>query len=246
MIVGFSALHYGRPFLKESLLSVAYAVDQWVFAYSPTGSHGYRTQDRCPDTEDELREIADKALAQYGVPYIWHKGEWPYEGAQRDMVFNLAPNADLVLVVDSDEIWQTGAALSAVRVGLEMKARSGRVKFAHFWRSFSWVCRDAAMPVRVINPRFANGEAYLELPEIYHMGYAQPPSLIAYKIKTHGHRGEWRAEWFAQTFMPWTPGNGSTDLHPTNRDFWTAQPFDKARLPDLLHEHPYYGMEVIE
>lgn len=127
-----------------------------------------------------------------------------------------------------------------------MKARSGRVTFIHFWRSFGWACRDAAMPVRVINPRMPTGDAYLNLPPVLHFGYCRIPEAIQYKIETHGHRSEWRSEWYEQTFLVWRPDNGNRDLHPTNRDYWTAKPYDRATLPALLHDHPYYGLEVIE
>jgi hypothetical protein len=148
-------------------------------------------------------------------------------------------------VVDADEVWEPGAAARAIRQGLQMNARSGHVPFVHFWRSFGWACRDAAQPVRVISPRHVEGNAYLEVPPVLHFGYARKPADIEYKMQTHGHKGEWRPEWYEQTFLAWQPGEGE-DLHPTNRDFWTAAPYDRAALPDALKAHPYYGLEVIE
>ena len=246
MIIGFTACHYGADYLSYAIRSVAPAVDAWYVAYSPVGSHGYRASRPCPETEAELHDIAASACAASGTPLTWYAGSWAYEGKQRDSIFNQAPDADLILVVDADEIWQPMAVQSAISQGYAMKARNGRTRFMHFWRSFGWVCRDAAQPVRVINPRMANDDVYLDLPPVYHFGYARKPEAIAYKIETHGHRGEWRPEWYEETFLPWRPGHLSVDLHPTNHDFWHAQPYDRATLPDLLHEHPYYEMEVIE
>lgn len=246
-IVGFTALHYGADYLSHAIRSVAPAVDQWVVAYTSTGSHGHQAAVPCPETEAELRAIAEAACAESGTPLLWYGGQWRYEGQQRDSVFQMVPDADLVIVVDADEVWEPMAVESVIYQGARMKARSGRVPFRHFWRSFGWVCRDAAQPVRVIRPSMHNDDAYLSVPPVNHFGYARKPADIAYKIQTHGHKGEWRPEWYEQTFLPWRPGNGrDSDLHPTNRDFWTAEPYDRQQLPDVLRGHPYWGMEVIE
>jgi hypothetical protein len=243
-IVGYTALHYGKDFLGYAIQSVAPDVDVWAVAYSPVGSHGHPANAACPESEAELRAIAEDACAQAGVPLHWYSGHWQHEGQQRDSVFSAEPDADLVIVVDADEVWEPGAAASAIQQGLQMNARSGHAPFIHFWRSFGWVCRDAAQPVRVIRPRIVGGDAYLDVPPVLHFGYARKPADIAYKMQTHGHKGEWRPEWYAQTFLAWQPGEG--DLHPTNHDFWTAEPFDRETLPDALKAHPYYGPEVIE
>lgn len=246
-IIGFSALLYGADYLGYAIRSVAPSVDQWVVAYSPVGSHGHQADVICPEDETELRAIAEDACAASGVPLLWYSGRWQYEGQQRDSVFQMVPDADLVIVVDADEVWEPMAVQAAIHQGWRMKARHGLVRFQHFWRSFGWVCHDPAMPVRIIRPEFANDTAYLDVPCVNHFGYARKPADIWYKIQTHGHKSEWRPEWYEQTFLPWRPGNGrNSDLHPTNRDFWTAEPFDRAQLPDVLHDHPYYGLEMIE
>ncbi len=245
MIVAFTALHYGADYLAYAIRSVAPQVDKWVFAYSPHGSHGHRSHYKCPDSEDSLRAIAE---AELGSKLLWHRGEWQAEGHQRDVVYELAPDADLIVVVDFDEVWHEDSLAAAIEQGLAMNARNGRVPFRHFWRSFNWVCADLAQPVRIINPRHAGGNAEIDMPApVEHFGYARTPEAIIYKIAVHGHLGEWRHDWLPNKFLPWSPLTGPfEDLHPTNVDFWTARPFDKKALPELMHEHPYWDMEIIK
>lgn len=242
-VAAFTALHYGSDYLRWALRSVAPFVDEWLVAYSPVGSHGSRTNTPCPDREADLRDIAYAALN--GVPLKWYTETWQHEGQQRDSVF-ARTDADLILVVDADEIWRPEAVQEAIRQGRTMKARNGRVPFEHFWRSFGWVCRDAAQPVRVIKPSVANDDHYIALPApVLHFGYARRPSDIYYKIQIHGHRGEWRQEWFVEKYLAWTPETGPfDDLHPTNHDYWTAKPYTQ-QLPAVLHDHPFFSAEVI-
>ena len=243
-VAAFTALHYGGDFWGTAIASVAPYVDEWCVAYSPEGSHGTRARVRCPETEYMLRKIADHALEKAGKPLKWWSGLYPHEGAQRDTVLQHT-DADIIIVVDADEVWQDGAVWDVIRRAVETPARVGRVPFIHFWRSFSWVCRDHLWPVRVIQPKLADGEQYYGCAPVLHFGYARKVEAIEYKIRVHGHRGEWRPEWIGK-FMSWTPQHGPhEDLHPTNVDFWTAEPFAKEQLPQVLRDHPYYGLEII-
>jgi len=241
-IVAFMALHYGLEYIQQAIQSVQHAVDCFVVCYSPIGSHGHKTAIACPETEKELIAAAQEVMA---VPVKWHRGFWPHEGAQRDTVFKLEPDADLVIVVDSDEIWAPGAVEKAIEQGLQMTVRHGHVPFWHFWRSFQYFCTDLAQPERVINPHYQDGHAFLEVPPVFHMGYAQREEIIKYKMLVHGHKPEWREDWL-RLFQAWTPQDGPwEDLHPTNIDFWTARAFAMEQLPPLLKAHPYYGVKVI-
>jgi hypothetical protein len=244
-IAAFTALHYGTDYFGAAIASVAPYVDEWLVAYSPEGSHGTRARVRCPESEYMLRKIADHALEKADKPLVWWSGLYPHEGAQRDTVLQHT-DADLIIVVDADEVWQDGAVQDVIRRAQEQPARVGLVPFIHFWRSFSWVCRDDNWPVRVIQPKLADGTAYYGCPPVLHFGYARKPEAIEYKMRIHGHRSEWRPEWYVTKFMAWTPQRGPhEDLHPTNKDFWTAEPFAKEQLPQVLRDHPYYALEVI-
>src|SRR5689334_10084788 len=104
-VVGFTALHYGRDYLAYAIRSIIDHIDEYHVAYTAIGSHGHRTDVKCPETRDELYAIASAAA---GSKLRWHDGEWPYEGAQRDSIHEYAPDADVIVVLDSDEIWSEG------------------------------------------------------------------------------------------------------------------------------------------
>ncbi len=101
-IVGFMALHYGLDYIQYAIESIIDFVDVLHIAYSPVGSHGAVTAVPCPESERDLRALAHKAA---GRKLVWHHGRWPHEGAQRDMIYEYEPDADIIVVCDSDEVW---------------------------------------------------------------------------------------------------------------------------------------------
>lgn len=246
----YYALHYGAEYLAWSVRSVQEAVDEIHVMYAPQPSFGFgrRPGNPCPDTEERLEAEARRFLS---VPLVWHRGEWPHEGAHRDAGVDAcrAAGADSVLVVDADEVWDPATAAAALRAIEARTERQSRVRFVHFWRSFGWMCSDDAMPIRLILPERPEGEWYLDRQEhpVFHFGYAQSATTIRYKESCHGHRAEWNPLWFKHMFLPWKPGAG--DVHPTSRGgYWNPRPTDPAILEamrPLLHDHPYWGAEII-
>lgn len=247
-VVGFTALHYGRDYLAYAIRSIIDHIDEYHVAYTAIGSHGHRTDVKCPETRDELYAIAS---AVAGSKLRWHDGEWSYEGAQRDSIHQYAPDADVILVLDSDEIWGEGLAesvLSAAYQGIAPKIT--RVGIIHYWRSFyRAVLHDPANPVRMIYPKAHGGEGTLDLRHkfqvINHMGYAQRPEIVEYKILTHGHKNEWRhdVDWFKDRYM----ANAQTDTHPVGSEYWNPERVDPLDyMPRWMLDHPYYHMQVIE
>ena len=226
-IAAFTALHYGADYLPYAIRSVAPFVDEWLFAYSPVGSHGHKTSVRCPETEEQLRAAALRGLD--GLPYQWWSDDWPHEGYQRDSVYNHT-DADLIIVVDADEVWQDGAVQTAIEHGKTMTVKHGRVPFVHFWRSFNFVCKDGAQPIRLLRPDMPNdGDYYADIPPVLHFGYAQTEYIMTYKWFVHGHKPELRQGWYDRVFKYWTPESGPHhDLHPTNVDFWNTNIFSKT------------------
>ena len=247
-IVAFTALHYGLEYLDAAIRSVAPFVHEWHFAYSPVGSHGAISVLPCPETESQLRATAERAFSesplQHGFSYMWYKAIWPCEGAQRDSNHALCPDADMIIVVDSDEVWAPETAEGAIRAGAAQTTRDGHIPFWHFWRSFNWFCTDQQRPGRIIRPAMPAGSTHHDLHPVYHFGYAQRTEIIRYKIGIHGHRFEWRRDWLRR-FEAWTPAGPHNDLHPVIYDFWTARPFAKEQMPDVLRRHPYYNREII-
>jgi hypothetical protein len=243
-VISYTALHYGRDYLASAIRSVIDSVDEHHVLYTAIGSHGSRTSIPCPETRDELYAIAEAAA---GSKLRWHDGEWPYEGAQRDSIHQYAPDADVILVVDADEVWSTGLADEVLStLGNQ---RRYRLPIIHYWRSFyRAVLHDPAFPERVIVPNsFSGGIGAFDKRDgvIHHFGYAQRPEIVEYKILTHGHRGEWRhdVDWFHDKFM----ANAQTDCHPVGSDHWNPETVDpySLGLPEFMREHEYAGMEVI-
>lgn len=249
-VVGFTALHYGAQYLGWAIRSIIDHVDEHHIAYTAIGSHGHRTQIRCPETRDELYAIA-KAAA--GDKLRWHDGEWPHEGAQRDSIHEYAPDADVIVVLDADEIWGEGLVEEAIDATTSGNFKRWRLPIIHYWRSFSrCVLHDPAFPVRILRPKLSGDmsdectyDPGLQHLVINHFGYAQSPAIVEYKILTHGHRNEWRKDidWFKDRYL----ANAQTDCHPVGSEYWNPERIDPYDyMPQWMETHPFFHLGVIE
>lgn len=241
--VAMTPLLYGRDFLASAIRSVIDAVDVYQVIYSPEGSHGHRADAPCPESEEELFNIANEAAKG---KLKWYRGHFAHEGIQRDMIFQLAPDADVILAVDSDEVYADGLAADAIAFAQIAGVRNIRLPFLHLWRSFHrGFAHDPAYPIRVICPKIATGETTMPTDKrVWHFGYAQRSEIVAYKVQVHGHRGEWRkdVDWLNNVFF----ANRQYDCHPVGSDAWNCEDIDQSQLPSVLLNHPYRFMGVIE
>jgi hypothetical protein len=248
--IAFYVLHYGKEYLAWSIRSVQDAVDEIHILYSDRPSFSYETELVCPDSEEELKKEAYRFLSK---PLFWHRGHWKNETEHRNTIYGIAKERGIgqILVVDSDELWETKEAAAALDRAAARPERHVLARFIHFWRSLHWACEDPSMPVRIINVTNKEGTWYLSPQDapVLHFGYAQSECLTAYKQSVHGHKAEWRPRWFEEKFLPWTPGSSIKDVHPTNgSDFWTPKPTNekiKRIVEELLGGHVYLGREVI-
>lgn len=249
-VIAYTALHYGKCYLASAIFSVIDRVDQLYVLYTDVGSHGHRAdQVKCPDSEEELYAIAHAAA---GKKLTWIRGRWTHEGAQRDSIEDLAPDADVIIPLDYDEIWQPGLLDKALQTALEMpQIRRWRIPFRHYWRSFyRCILHDPAYPVRLINLRATvDGEGTLDTQDmaVNHFGYAIPPTLMRYKWQLHGHKNELRTD--VDYFTGIYEANRQYDCHPVGSEWWTPEtvdPFGEHWLPQWMSEHPYSTMGVIE
>lgn len=250
--IAYTALHYGRDYLYWAIRSVIDHVDEYHVLYTPIGSHGHRTDVPCPDTRDELYSKAEMAAKG---KLRWHEGVWDYEGQQRESIWQYVSDADLVLVLDADEIWSDRLVNAVIQHAYTSGEREIRVPIIHFWRSFHrCVLHDPAYPVRAIalNQPWTDRFAMLVHPTltmsekpICHMGYAQRPEIVGYKQHTHGHKGEWRrdCDWFRDKYL----ANAQTDTHPVGSEYWNPEAVNPADyMPEFMKSHPYWALEVIE
>lgn len=255
MKIAYYALHYGKEYLAHSIRSVQDAVDEVHVLYTPQPSFGHFTSAKNPDSRDELRAEADRFAKK---PVVWHDGNWWAEAVHREAIISIAAKrgANIVVAVDADEVWDTDtlrASLSWVEDHPKPGVSRYRAWFIHFWRSFRHVCRDPAMPERVLDLRVGSGITgsvdYLprevQQKPVFHFGYAQSEALMRYKWQIHGHQNELRPGW-VDKFVGWQPG--VDDVHPTNERFWNPEPVDPATAADverLLGDHPHRGVELI-
>lgn len=250
-VVAFTCLLYGTDYLGYAIRSVIGHVDEFHCIYTHEGSHGFKTDRKCPDTRDELYAIAKSAA---GSKLRWTEGTFQHEGEHRSHIHTVAPDADVILVVDSDEIWPSDFIRWAIMyTAPTFNQHSGtpvrrvRIPMVHFWRSFHRaIIHDPAYPHRILYPKVADGEMTLPTDRrISHFGYAQRPEIVEYKLETHGHKNEFRrdCDWFNGVFM----ANRQTDCHPVGSEYWnpeTVNPWDY--LPEFMKSHPYATMQVIE
>src|SRR3990167_1723176 len=227
MIHACYIIHYGKEWLYWSIRSVMDLVDQVHVFYTAVPTHGHRSDIRNPDNGKELFDICK----YFGSKLIWWdctRFQFAHEGLHRTYAVNMCAGygADIVMVSDTDEIWDCDLIDAYLHEIDKNVVRNYRVGMRHFWRSLKWVCDDPAMPVRFIRPSVnENSEYYLsgEGGKVFHMGYAQKSELIKYKMSIHGHKNELRPNWFEDKFMTWRPGDN--DVHPTNLNFWNPKQY---------------------
>ena len=254
MRIAYSAALYGREYLAWAIRSVQDFVDEFFILYTDRPSFGQGMHLPCPETEEELRLQAIRFLKK---PLHWHKGIWGTEGEHRSTIMRIAEQvgADLILSLDTDEVWDRETVEQQLDAAEKAPARDTLVPFIHFWRSFNYVCSDPSMPVRIIKPG-GSGIRYADQKvPVLHFGYAQREEIIRYKIQIHGHRAEWRDDWLDSKFLAWKPGDLTRDVHPTcgwNTSFadyfWNVRPVDStinAVVDRVMPDHPYRRLEII-
>jgi len=248
MIIAFYALHYGSDYLGWSIKSIYDFVDKIYILHTEKPSYGHVSNLSNPDNMQKL--IASANL--FGDPkgkIKWIDGYWSNEVEHRKHVLQATSNdnPDMILTVDSDEIWNTEVLLKSFKEAEASNNRQCRIRMLTLWRSFSWHCLDEMWPIRFTFPKKngsgCNGVCRGEYERVFHFGYARDLESIRYKISIHGHKGEWRQDWL-ERFEKW-PASGNQDFHPVERNAWTITPYDKTQMPSFMETHPYYNLDLI-
>lgn len=235
-------LHYGASYLREALLSVEPFVDKIIILYTEKPSYGFGTEVPCPESEEELKEIALQ------VPKVeWHKISPGNEGEHRGYIFKLAEGYDGILAVDADEIFDPIDLPIAIKLAQESDKRYfGFGGYINFWKSFNYACYDGFTPIRYTNINNKEGQEVVPC-KVYHFSTAQSLEIMKYKLLIHGHRNEFRDNWFEDIYMKWVPGMEIEEgLHLVAKNLWLATPYDKNLLPEILHLHSNYNKDIIE
>lgn len=250
-ITAVTICHYGSIYLNQAIKAVSNVVDEHLVFYTANSSHGHATSLQCPDTKRDIeRAIMGNARAR-----LIESSGFKYEGQQRDFAYTYArtqTKADLLLVIDYDEIWPEETLRKAIEhIKNNPEEKTWLINFSHLFRSFDWICKDNMWPIRFINFRATDtktGYIPKELGNIFHLGYCIPDSWMKYKISCHGHSGEWKQEWYKEKWQRFPQsvkdvmfgGEIMKDVHPTCDDTWNPEPFNREDLPFVMHEHAYY------
>lgn len=243
-VISLTTLHYGSDFLEWGLRSIYPSVEEMWVLYTPQGSFGHHTTMPCPDTRENLFALAKRGA---GDKLRWYENTYTGEGQHRDMIYQLAPDADIILVVDADEIWEAGLAEEVVSFLEVHNAKSLKIHVSHAWRSFHrWILNDGMHGEHAHAPKHTGDYrvSFNSNKRIWHFGYAQNEAVTRYKIETHGHRPEWRPDWWEHRFL----ANIQEDVHPVVFNAWNPEPVDPYALgfPAWMIDHPYAKLEVIK
>ena len=243
----YIALHYGKDYLPYAIKSVIENVDQLIILYTDRPSYGHNGDLFCPETKQELFQLASEAA---GGKLKWVDIHHTIrEGDHRNMAFAHCHNYDVLAVIDSDEVWDPKDFEIALRYAYDCKAfniGANHQGWYHFWRSFNECCRDGFSPIRFHNLKNQRGTEDINCPsKVYHFGYAQTLKIMDYKWNCHGHQDEIREGW-REMFLNY---NKETDkfIHPVSEQIWQeTERFNKELLPDFMKEHPFYNLDRIE
>lgn len=251
-VLAYIPLHYGKEYLATTIKSIEDHVDRILIIYTGKPSYGFGTLQGCPETEDELQEIAFDTSSKI----LWHRvncgdgtEQIRRENQHREIAFRFANGSDdLILAIDSDEVWDPRNLGETLEQARKTDARYiGIDGFVNFWRDFDHVVIDWFHPVRLHNLKSNRRHQKDIKGTIYHFGYCQSKEIMRYKFEVHGHKSEIFPNYLENKFYKWTHvGCGVTQLHPASRDIWPdAEPYDKSQLPEILKKHPNFDKKLI-
>lgn len=244
-VLGYVMCHYGKDYFDVCLFSLRQFCHDIIILYTDNPSHNLGTNRPRPDTQAELRAIADK----YGCQWIDVTGIVG-EGKHRNEIFKYSNGYDMIVNADSDEVWDYRQAPEFLAVASQTDSRYiGINGFLHFWRNFDHYCEDGYRPIRIHNLHSNNTHQKEIKARIYHFGYAVPFEIMKYKLSIHGHRDEIRPNWLPM----WMDWNGQLEgrFHPvsfdnTSRVWFGINKFNKEEMPDILKQHPYFNNPMIK
>ena len=245
-VLGFIPLLYGKEYLEACIKSIDPCITELLIIYTEKPSFGYGSEVPCPESEQELKDIA--FATSKNVKWMNVTGKVGQEGAHRNManIYAKEHAFDIIVCVDSDEVWDTDVlrkSIDSAYNGNCQRYKTSHIGWVHFWRSFNYCCKDFFEPVRFINMNCNNGAEGVVDCKIYHFGYAQRAEIIEYKMAVHGHKNEIRENWLQEKFLNWKEGDN--DVHPTSFGLWNPEIFFKDSLPPLLKNHPNFNKEII-
>lgn len=187
----------------------------------------------------------------------------------------LEEGIDYYWLIDGDEVYRPDHLQNILRGIAQRPAVGTFIVKCHiFWRSFryripaqemSWRPRrifkltrhrnilgiKIPYPLRFTGQNQTNslGPLYEFPPEeavFFHFSYARSAQAMKDKFRTFSHAHEIREEWVRNVWERWPSNRGMQNIHPVDPPkFPSAQEVPPEDFPDLLREHPYYGLDII-
>ncbi len=242
--IAYYPLHYGLEYLEASIKSIHDHVEKIVILYTDKPSYGHHSKMECPESEQQLKDLAFASSNKIE----WVKIQSQNEGNHRDKAFNYASGFDVMLTLDTDEVWEPAVLEDTIKRASETNSRYiGIDGFVGFWRDFDHVVKDWFHPVRIHNLRSQNRVQQDIKSTIYHFGYAQSEAIMRYKFEVHGHKSEIIPDYLDKKYYAWDKiGCGVEWLHPASTTIWQdAEHYDKSVLPEILKNHPNFDKVLI-
>ena len=240
-VLAYIPLHYGCEYLDAAIRAVDPFVDKIMVLYVEQPSQGQAAILPCPESEEQLKDIAFGASKKIE----WHNCKFGNEGAHRGYVYTYSQEYDLVFTFDCDEVFEPNDLPKSFELAMSSTKRYiGIGGYINFWRSFNFACHDGFTPIRITNLHNESGEEVVPC-RVYHFSTAQKEETIRYKMGVSGHASEIRANWLEEIYLGWSPENNYTDLHPVAHGIWNATAFDRNTLPEILKQHPNFNKAVI-
>ena len=104
---------------------------------------------------------------------------------------------------------------------------------------------------RIAGPNRANslGPRHLIPPDkaiFYHFGYARSTERMRLKIAASEGQAHFLPDWFERVWLQWPQDRTMKNLQPVDPDgLPEAISYDPSDLPDVLHAHPYWNVDII-
>lgn len=231
--LAYIPLHYGAEYLNACIKALHDHVEKIVILYTSQPSYGHSQNWQCPESEQELKDIAFAASSKVE----WVPGIYTRENQHRSRIMEFADGYDLILSADADEVWHPEDIQPALKAAYDGTCkRYGIDGFVNHWKRFSLHCHDGFRPIRIVRvDNKYDGEGVVKA-RIYHFGYCQKLQIIKYKWSCHGHHNELRDNWLEEKMLSET----LTDLHPVAIGLWNAADYDTSTMPEVLKNHPNF------
>lgn len=185
-------------------------------------------------------------------------------------------NYDYYFLIDADEMYRKDHLEAISReIAAHPEIGTFVIKCAIFWRSFRYRIpaeKVAWCPRRIFkvttkrkilgikfpyNFRFIGENKTNSLGEVYHIpsnkaifyhfSYAKTFKDMKEKLSTFSHAHQILDGWYEKVWLKWPQNRQMPNIHPTNPEkFPMVECVDPKDLPDVIKNHPYYDMDIIE